>query len=101
MLTLTDKIGIRAGTLWAIFAFIKPSMWVIAMVITSLYKFTQYGLVMYGGHFPQKMSLHQYLQIFVERSVTPLLLWWVGAVLIELILLRPMYYKYIVSRASA
>jgi len=100
MLTLTDKIGIRAGALWAIFSFIKPSLWIVVSILISFYKFTEYGLAMYGEQFPQKMALHQYLQIFRERSVTPLILWWVGAVLLEHIIISPMYDKYVVSRSA-
>lgn len=101
MLTLTDKIGIRAQTLWILFDVFRPSMWIIVSMGISVFKFYSYGLGMYEGRaFPKMMTLHQMLQIFIDSSITPLL-WWVPVTMIvERVAIRPMFYKYIVSRAK-
>lgn len=100
MLTLTDKIGIRAQTLWCLFDLCRPSMWIIVSMGIATFKFYNYGLGMYEGRpFPKTMPLQQTLDVFFDSSIAPYLWWLPVTIIIERIAIRPMFYKYVVSRA--
>jgi hypothetical protein len=101
MFTLQDKLNVRSGTLRYLFTFISPSFWIIIYMAIQFMKFYSYGLGMYEGvRFPSTMGLQNWLQIFIDRSIWPIVWWLPVAMGIEYILAWPLYYKYVVAKAK-
>lgn len=100
MITLTDKIRVRASVLWLLFDLFRPTMWIMVSMGIAAAKFYNYGLGMYPGkQFPKMMSLQDMIQIFVDNSITPLLGWLLISMVVERIALRPLFYKYVIDHA--
>ena len=97
MVTLRDKLGVRENVLWLFYRFIKPSTWIVVTCAIRFWKFANYGTAMYPGMKASKMSIPEAFELFTRLSIKPLILWLLLFLLIEALVVTPIYEKYIVG----
>lgn len=97
MFDLFAKKEVRENVLLLLFKCIKPSTWILVSVVVSFYKFANYGVAMYVGEkLAAKMTLPEFLRVFLDRSVEPWIASFVLALFAEAIILKPLFVRYVV-----